>query len=334
VVAEQGRASASPGYLRSLYVRLGIVPLLIVLAIAIFTIGNPRFFSLANFMNVLQQSTFLMLIAFGQMFVLISGGFDLSVGTNVALTSIVSSTAVVWMLQIYPDAEVLAVFFGLMVAIGVGVVAGSINATGISLLKVNPFITTLASASVFQGLTLLLSRGMQVGGLPDLLIYDIGSGTIFGVPVVVLVTIPISVVAYLALSRARFGRYVFAVGSNSRAAAIAGVNVRRILFLTYVICAVLASFSGFMLTARVSAGQPLLGAEFPLMSITAAIIGGCSLQGGKGSVVGTVLGVLFVTIISNGMNLMRLDSYYQMIVLGIVLMGAVVLDQYRSKHRT
>jgi ribose/xylose/arabinose/galactoside ABC-type transport system permease subunit len=222
----------------------------------------------------------------------------------------------------------------LLVAIGVGVVAGSINATGVSLLKVNPFITTLASASVFQGLTLLLSRGMQVGGLPDLLIYDIGSGTIFGVPVVVLVTIPIALVAYLALSRARFGRYVFAVGSNSRAAVIAGVNVRRILFLTYVICAVLASFSGFMLTARVSAGQPLLGAEFPLMSITAAIIGGCSLQGGKGSVVGTVLGVLFVTIISNGMNLMRLDSYYQMIVLGIVLMGAVVLDQYRSKYRT
>lgn len=327
------RIPTSPGYIRGLYVRLGIVPLLILLAIVIFSAGNPRFFSVANFMNVLQQSTFLMLIAFGQMLVLISGGFDLSVGTNVALTSIISSTAMVWLSTYVPDGELVVVAFGLVVALGVGFVAGSINAIGVSVLKVNPFITTLASASVFQGLTLLLSRGMQVGGLPDFFVYNIGSGSVFSVPVVVVVTIPIAIVAYVCLTRLRFGRYVFAIGSNSRAAVIAGVHVRRTLFSTYVLCGVLAAFSGFMLTARVSAGQPMLGAEFPLMSITAAIIGGCSLQGGKGSVVGTILGVLFVTIISNGMNLLHLDSYYQMIVLGIVLMAAVVLDQHRAKFR-
>lgn len=329
----QSRTTSSPSYIHDLYFRLGIVPLLILLAIAIFSFGNPRFFSVDNFMNVLQQSTFLMLIAFGQMLVLISGGFDLSVGTNVALTSIVSSTAMVWLATIFPSSDLVVVAFGLVVAIGVGTIAGSINATGVSLLKVNPFITTLASASVFQGLTLMLSRGTQVGGLPDFFVYNIGSGTMFAIPVVVVVTVPIAIVAYIVMTRMRFGRYLFAVGSNPRAALIAGVQVGRTLFATYVLCGILAAFSGFMLTARVSAGQPSLGAEFPLMSITAAIIGGCSLQGGKGSVVGTILGVLFVTIISNGMNLLRLDSYYQMIVLGIVLMAAVVLDQQRAKFR-
>lgn len=321
------------GAIRRLYGSVGILPLLIIIAIVIFTIGNPRFFSIANSMNVLQQSTFLMLIAFGQMLVLISGGFDLSVGSNVALTSIISASAMVWFQTLMPGHDVSIVLLGLATALGVGVLAGSANALGIGLLNVNPFIATLATASVFQGLTLLISAGMQVGGLPDLFVYGIGSGVILGIPVVVLVTIPIALGMYVAMNWTRFGRYVFATGSNSRAAVIAGIGVKKILFSSYVLCAVLASFSGFMLTARVSAGQPLLGAEFPLMSITAAIIGGCSLRGGQGSVLGTILGVLFVTIIANGMNLMRLGSYYQMIVLGIVLVAAVVLDQQRAKYR-
>jgi ribose transport system permease protein len=311
--------------------RAGPLPFLIVPAILIFAWGNPRFLSEANIINISQQGVYLLLVAVAQLLVLIAGGFDLSVGSNIALTSIVSSSVMVAVQEVYPDAATLAVLAGLAATLGVGFFTGICNGFGVAVLNVNPFIVTLATASIFQGLTLLISQGMQVEGLPDAFVEILGSGFVWQIPVPALITVPIVFILYILTSWTRFGRNLYATGSNPRAAVIAGISVPRVLFATYLGCSILAAITGFLLTARVSSGEPLLGAEYPLRSITAAVIGGCSLRGGKGTVLGVVLGVVFVTILANGMDLMRLGSNFQMIILGLVLICAVVLDRYRAR---
>jgi ribose transport system permease protein len=313
-----------------LVMRGGALPILLIICIILFQYSNERFLSQANLINMLQQSVFLLLIALGQMLVLISGGFDLSVGANVALTSIISAKAMVWISILYPDAVYLAVAVGFLAMLGVGIFAGLANGIGVSLLKVNPFIVTLATASIFQGITLVVSQGLQVSGLPAPFVYGIGSGRVMGIPISVLIMLPAVIAVFIAVSRARYGRYLFTIGSNPKAAVVAGISVEWTLLRTYLFCAVITALAGFLLTARVSSGEPLLGGEFALKSITAAVIGGCSLRGGQGSVGGTILGVAFITVLGNGMDLMRVGSNFQMIVLGIVLVGAVLLDRARN----
>jgi ribose transport system permease protein len=310
--------------------RIGILPVLIVIAVAVFGYGNPLFLGHENLVNILQQSVYLLLIALGQMMVLVSGGFDLSVGATVALTSIVSSMVMLMVGGGSPDASFLVVGIGAIAAIAIGALAGTVNAIGVSILRVNPFIVTLATASIFEGVTMLLSQGMEISGLPDFFVYTIGSGRIAGIPISVIFAVPTALIVYLIVDWTRFGRYLYATGSNPRATFVAGISVTRVLFMTYVGCGVITALSGFILTARVSSGQPLLGAEFPLQSIAAAVIGGCSLKGGQGTVGGTVLGVLFVTVVANGMDLLRLGSNFQLIALGVVLAGAVLLDRRQS----
>lgn len=313
-----------------LLTRGGALPILLIICIVLFQFSNERFLSQANLMNMLQQSVFLLLIALGQMLVLISGGFDLSVGSNVALTSIISAKAMVAVSILLPDAPYLAVAAGACAMIGVGVFAGLANGIGVSFLKVNPFIVTLATASIFQGITLVVSQGLQVSGLPAPFVYGIGSGRVAGIPISVLLMLPAVIAVFVAVGRARYGRYLFTVGSNPKAAIVAGISVARTLLWTYLFCGMITALAGFLLTARVSSGEPLLGGEFALKSITAAVIGGCSLRGGQGSVGGTILGVVFITVLANGMDLMRIGSNFQMIVLGVVLIGAVLLDRARS----
>uniref|UniRef100_UPI003F504982 ABC transporter permease n=1 Tax=Caballeronia sp. LjRoot34 TaxID=3342325 RepID=UPI003F504982 len=286
-----------------------------------------------NVLNIFQQSIYLMLIAVAQMLVLVSGGFDLSVGAGVALTSIVSATAMVAVQTWMPGSPILAVWAGGGAAVVVGLFTGACNAIGVSVLGVNPFIVTLASASILSGITLIISQGVQVGGLPDPFVYTIGSGFIGGVPVAVLLALPVLLLVYFAVNMTRYGRFLFATGSNPRAAFVAGVSVKGTLAVTYIMCGVITAYAGFLLTARVSSGEPQLGAEFPLRSIAAAVIGGCSLRGGQGTVIGAVLGALFVTILANGMDLLRFGSNYQMILIGLVLVGAVLLDRYQTSSR-
>jgi ribose transport system permease protein len=309
---------------------IGPLPILILIAVVIFAWGNPRFLGEANLTNISQQAVYLLIVALAQMLVLIAGGFDLSVGSNLALTSVTSSLAMVAVLTAYPDMEWLAVAAGLGATLCVGIFCGACNAFGVGILKVNPFIATLATTSIFQGITLIVSQGVQVGGLPQTFIYTLGSGFVGSVPIAALIALPIAIAVYVLMSWTRFGRKLYATGSNPRAALIAGISVKTTLAITYLLCTVLTSVSGFLLTARIASGEPLLGGEFPLRSITAAVIGGCSLRGGQGTVGGVVMGVLFVTILSNGMDLLRLGSNVQMVILGIVLIFAVVADRYRS----
>ncbi len=315
---------------RARLARIGSLPILVALAIIVFAWGNPRFLSEDNIINVSQQGVYLLIVALAQMLVLIAGGFDLSVGANMALTSIISAKAMVVVLAALPDTPWLAVGAGLVATLGIGIATGALNAFGVGVLRINPFIVTLATTSIFQGATLIASEGTQVDGLPEPFIYTLGSGFVGNVPIVLLITIPIVLLIYLLVSWTRFGRNLYATGSNPRAALIAGVSVSLTLAVTYTLCAILAAIAGYLLTARVSSGEPLLGGEFPLRSITAAVIGGCSLRGGQGTVGGVVLGVVFVTILANGMDMLRLGSSIQMVILGVVLMFAVVMDRYKT----
>lgn len=328
--ATSGRKQGAGGAALARLMQFGALPIVLVLSIVVFQIGNDRFLSQMNVINMTQQGVFLMLIALGQMTVLIAGGFDLSVGAVVAMTSIISAKVMVAVASMFPDTVAIAIWAGFFAALGVGTIAGLLNALGVALLKVNAFIVTLATASIFQGITLVISNGVQVSGLPRPYIYEIGSGRIWGIPTSALLALPAIAAVYILINHMRFGRYLFAIGSNVRSAMVAGIRVNRNLIGAYVLCSAITAFSGWLLTARVSSGEPLLGGEFPLNSIAAAVIGGCSLRGGEGSVIGVFLGVIFITVLGNGMDLMRIGSNYQMIVLGVVLVGAVVLDRYRS----
>jgi len=327
------RAAPAGGFvaqLRRFFVAVGPLPILIAIAILIFAWGNPRFLSEANLTNISQQAVYLLIVALAQMLVLIAGGFDLSVGSNLALTSVLSSMVMVAVLAAYPEAPWWAIACGFAATLGVGIFCGACNAFGVGILGVNPFIVTLATTSIFQGTTLMVSQGVQVGGLPQPFVYVLGSGFVGNVPIALMIAVPIAVGVYVLMSWTRFGRNLYATGSNPRAAMIAGISVTATLAITYLLCAVLTAVAGFLLTARIASGEPLLGGEFPLRSITAAVIGGCSLRGGQGTVGGVVLGVIFVTVLANGMDLLRLGSNMQMVILGIVLVFAVVVDRYRS----
>jgi len=325
----------SPGlyldFLRGIFVKVGALPFLLVVLVVLFSAANKYFLGMQNLVDMLHEGVFTALAALGQLFVLISGGFDLSIGANIALTSITSATVMSSMYSAYPHDPALAIAAGVIAVLIVGILVGLVNGIGVAYLEVNPFIVTLATASAFQGVTLLISQGQEVGGLPDAFVHGVGSGNWLGIPVAALIALPLILALYVLLSRARYGRYIFAIGSSPGAARVAGIRVPVQILLTYIICGLAAAIAGFLLTARVSAGEPLLGTEYTLTSITAAVIGGASLRGGEGSVGGTLLGVVFVIFLSNGMDLMGLSANHEMIALGAALIFAVVIDRQRAR---
>ncbi|MBO0661420.1 ABC transporter permease [Jiella sp. MQZ9-1] len=327
-----GNAPSTPANAVSKLLSFGALPIVLIICIIIFQIGNPRFLSAPNVLNMTQQAVYLLLIAFGQMLVLLAGGFDLSVGAVVALTSIVSAKVMVAVSLAYPDAPYLTITAGFLATMLVGLACGWVNGFGVAIMKVNAFIVTLATSSIFAGVTLVTSQGIQVSGLPRDFVYGIGSGYFMGLPVSLYFAVPAVAAVFLLVRHMRFGRYIYAIGSNVRSAVVAGVNINRYLMACYMLCATMTAFAGWLLTARVSSGEPMLGGEFPLQSIAAAVIGGCSLRGGEGSPFGVLLGVIFITVVKNGMDLLRIGSNYQMIVFGVVLVGAVVLDRYRLER--
>jgi len=319
--------------IKSLFVSTGVLPVLIVISLIVFTLVNARFATVINAQNLATQSVFLVLIGLGQMMVLITGGFDLSVGSNVALTSVTSALVMQWISNGGSAHAGLAITGGLAAALLVGAVCGALNGWGVSILRVNPFIVTLATASVFQGATLLVSQGQEISGIPMSLVLHLGSGLVGPVPTLVVAAIPAVLIVILLIAVSPFGRALYAIGGNVKAANVAGLPINAYLFMTYVACGVLTGYASWLLTARVSTGQPLLGGEFALESITAAILGGASLRGGEGGVWGALGGAFFITLLANGMDLMRLGSNYQLIAIGVVLMTAVVVDRKRIEWR-
>lgn len=325
-----GRAPAAD-WLRRAFVRLGVLPFLLIIAIVVFALMSGNFLTVNNLLNVARQSTYLAMVAMGQMLALLTGGFDLSVGTILAVTSVVGALAMSTAFAAYPDAAWLAILYGVIAGFGAGVLIGVINGTGVALFNVSPFMMTLGMASVGFGIALFLTGGVPVYGMPGDYGAIFGFGRWFGIPAPIYITAVFVAIMYVFLNWTRVGRYFYAVGGNLKAARLSGINTRQTLFLAYVFCAALTSISGLILTARLETGEANIGASMPLESIAACVIGGVSLRGGVGRLGNVVLGAIFIGLVQNGMNLARIDSYLQTVVIGVLLILAVVSDQFRLR---
>jgi ribose transport system permease protein len=318
-------------WLKFAFVRLGVLPFLLIIVLVVFTLMSDHFLTGRNLMNVARQSTYLAMVAMGQMLALLTGGFDLSVGTILAVTSVVGALAMATLNAAHPDMVWLAIAGGMLAGFLAGLSIGVVNGVGVAVFNVSPFMMTLGLASIGFGIALYLTGGVPVYGMPDAYGSIFGFGGFLGIPTPIYVTALLIAAMYVLLNWTRFGRYLYAVGGNIKASRLSGINTRTTLLFAYVLCGAFATVSGLMLTARLETGEANIGASMPLESIAACVIGGVSLRGGVGRLSGVVLGALFIGLVQNGMNLARIDSYLQTVVIGILLILAVVADQLRLR---
>jgi ribose transport system permease protein len=285
----------------------------------------------ANLLNIAQQTSYLALFAMAQTVVILTRGFDLGLGPTVSMVSVGTALAMAGATASGHDTGTV-LLAGLGAGFGLGIACGLFNGVVIAILGVSPFVATLGSYNIAIGVATTLSAGRPVQGVPKLF-SQIFYGSIFGVPAAIAITVAIGIVLQLMLTRTVFGRSLYIIGTNPRAAAVAGLPVKRILVATYVLCSGLAALGAIMMTARTGSGEPNLGGSLSLQAIAGAVVGGTSLAGGRGGVGTAVLGALFVTILSNGMNLTRIDGYVQMVVLGAIVIIGVLLDRLRLERR-
>ncbi|MCU1614555.1 MAG: ribose transport system permease protein [Frankiales bacterium] len=296
------------------------LPVAVLVMIVVFAIKSDVFLSTSNFQNVGLQAAALACVACGQTFVILTAGLDLSVGSTAALVSVVCAMG-------FRDQGWWAgIAFGLLA----GLVIGLVNGLVVTRLRVAPFIATLAMLSVASGVALNLSGGTPLTGLP-VSFTSLAYKRFAGFPLPVLIAIALLIIAYLVLRVSRLGRYIYAAGGNSEAARLSGINVRGTAVAAYMICALLAAVGGLILTARVASGQPTLGSDLALQSVAAVVLGGVSLFGGRGSMIGVAVGVVFVSILSNGLNLLGVSSYTQLMVIGVAMVAAIAWDQYLGR---
>lgn len=326
-----GLSARLGGILSHLFVRLGVLPFMLVIACIVFSLLSDHFLTSQNLINLLRQSVYLILVSLGQMLALVTGGFDLSVGTIMAIASVVSALVMQSLGMSFPDAVWFIIVAGLACGILAGLAVGLLNGIGVAVFGVSPFIVTLGIQSIGFGAALYLTGGVPVSGLPVEFSDLFGFGSLFGVPVPILVTIVCVVGMLVLMNHLPIGTHLLAVGGNAKAAALSGIDTRRTLLFAYLLCAGLAAISGLLLTARVETGEANLGSTVALESIAACVIAGVSLRGGIGRVPNVVMGAIFIGLVQNGMNLSNVGSYLQMVVLGVLLIVAVVADQMRHR---
>ena len=325
-------ASAGRGIVQTLSGSQARLPIVIAALLMGFAWLDPVMLSLPNLRNMLIQSSYLVVFATAQMFVILVRGFDLSLGTAVSTISVAS--AMVMAQAITSGATpVEAVLLGIVAGLLVGCLIGAVNGAVVSLLNVNPFVATFGMLNICLGVSSSLSGGFQIFDLPAPLHALFYNAAPFGVPIPVLIAALVVAVSYGILTFTRFGRSLFILGSNPRAALVAGHNSRLHLAGAYVLCSALVALGALLLTARTGSGEPNMGGSLMLQSIAAAVIGGVSLQGGKAHVAAPVMGAFLITTLSAGMNLSRIDGYIQQMLLGVVIIATVFLDPLRRKQR-
>lgn len=304
---------------------LGQIPLITLVGLCVVTaMLTDRFLSPINLNNILVQSSIMTVIALGMTFVIIGGGFDLSVGSTAALSS---CTAAMVMLE-------LGITAGVIAGIAVGALVGLMNGVIIAYLRVNPFITTLGTMVLFRGAVFLITGGAPVEGeegLPSAFV-AFGSARFLGIHALVWVPIILLIVLSWVMHATPFGRQIYATGGGREAAYLSGVPVARITALTYVICGALAGVAGVMLAARLQSGQPTAGEFYELTAIAAVVLGGAALHGGEGTLYKSVIGVFIMIILGNSLNLLNVDSYWQRVAVGAVIIAAAAADSLRSKR--
>lgn len=288
------------------------------LIVIVLSFASPYFMTVNNLTNILLQSSNIMLVAIGMTFIFISGNMDLSLGSIEALSSAVVSVVLVNMGMPLPIA--------LLAAIAGGMLCGLVNGTLVAYFHFPPFIATLGMQSIARGLGLMVTGGVAVYGFPKSFSI-IGKGKIWLIPVPVILFGILLVFAHIVLKHTKYGTNVFAVGSNEQAAGLSGINVKRIKLSVYVMSGIMAAIAGIVMTSRLNSGQATIG-EYDVMDTVAAVaIGGTSMRGGVGSIRGTFIGVMIISTIKNGLNLLGVDAYVQQVAVGIIIIVAILIDQ-------
>ena len=282
---------------------------------------SPDFRTVNNFLSLLRQSAINGLIAFGMTCVILTGGIDLSVGSVLALTSIICAHTIKIGLPA-PLSMLIALIFG--------IILGTISGLMVTKSRLQPFIATLITMTGYRGLTMILSGGKPISRLGNnLLLNQIGKGSFLGIPIPVWILIIFFAIFLFVLKKTILGRQIYATGSNAKAAELAGININNIKLIVYVVSGFMASLSGLILVSRLGSAQPTLGSGYELDAIAAVALGGTSMTGGRGKITGTLIGILIIAVLNNGLNIIGVSSYYQDVVKALVIFLAVISDRNR-----
>lgn len=284
---------------------------------------EPKFLSAGNLATVVRQIAVITVMAMGMTMVMVSGGIDLSVGSMMALASVIGAMAMV---------KGAPVVVGILICIIAGMVFGMINGTAITRLGIPPFIVTLGAMGIYRGTALFITEGNSVVGLPERFGY-LAEGNLFGIiPLPLLIVFLVAVAVHFVLSSTKLGRYCYAIGSNVEAARYAGIPVSKYQIIFYTLLGALTGLAGAIESARLVTGQPTSGESYELNVIAAVVIGGGSLNGGQGTVVGTIIGALIMGVLQNGANLLGINPFIQRIIIGLVIVMAVTFDEFQRRR--
>ena len=306
--------------------KYGIVLALVILIIVL-SVASSKFFTPTNWVTILTQTSINMLLAIGVTFVILTGGIDLSLGSMLGVSGVVFAMFAKVDengVAMFPPA--VAVIMGIIVGLAFGVFNGVIVAKA----KVAPFIVTLGTMTIARGAALLLADGRPVSDMSPVF-KDFGSGTLGGIPYLVIVMIIAAIIAMFILTKTKFGRYVYAVGGNEEAARASGIPASNIKMTTYIISGLICGVAGILQACRVVVGQPNAGEGYEMDAISAVVIGGTSLSGGIGKMWGTIVGAFIISVLNNGLDLLGVSSYWQQVISGAIIIAAVLLDRADKK---
>lgn len=293
----------------------------LVVLVIVFTILNNTFLTTSNITNILIQSGTNAIIAVGMTFVIVSGNIDISVGASLALASCVGAKVMV---------ETGNLWIGIIVTLLTGIILGAFNGILVAYVGFQPFIVTLSTMWLFRGAAYLFTNGQAVVGLPDML-SKIVLGKIFYISTIIWLIIVVYIICHIMLQKTSAGRKVCAVGDNTESARLSGIDVKKIKLSVFILSGFCSALSGIIYMGRLNSGQPIAGQSYEMYAIAAAVIGGASLQkGGIGNMVGTLIGSIFISVLQNGLTILNVNTYWQQVCMGGVLLLAVALDKFRK----
>lgn len=297
------------------------------------SILSDKFLSVSNLWNVMRQISVNICISTGMTLIVLTAGIDLSVGSVLALCGAITAGLLKNGIEI--PSNNLYIGFTILGAVLAGILTGSLlgafNGWAITRFKVPPFVATLAMLTVARGLTMLWTGGFPISGLGDTFLY-FGTGWLLGIPVPVWISVLVVGIAVFVTDKTRIGRYIYAIGGNESASRLSGINVDRVKIIVYTIAGALAAVGGIMVTSRLDSAQPNAGISYELDSIAAVVIGGTSLSGGRGSILGTVQGAIIIGVLNNGLVLLNVSPFWQQVVKGLVILLAVIIDKSNGKN--
>lgn len=318
------RMIEKPNRLKSFSGVLGNNKVMIALIVlcAILSLMSDRFLDINNLENILLQSAIMGVVAVGMNYVIITAGIDLSVGSVLGLSSVVIAGLA---------SSGVPIIIVLLAGIIVGVIAGGLNGFFITKFNMTPFIVTLGVMAAARSIALVYTDAKTISIYDNAFFKVLRTDSLLGIPIMIIIPIIVFLIGHYILHYTIFGRHVYAVGNNKKAAELSGINVKRIELTVYAISGFLAGVAGILMTARLGSGTPLAGSNLELMAIAAVVIGGSSLMGGRGTIFGTMVGVLLINVINTGMNLMNISSHYQGLIMGGVIILAAFIDSYGNK---